>query len=93
MAQNTIRKSLLASVDDPHTFSYLVPQLKQHWQHCFDYLRQSLMCLSDLTLENLEKNDRGQEIKRVDGWGTTHMCPDYGAIVEWAEKARSGGEV
>ncbi|KAF2469428.1 uncharacterized protein BDR25DRAFT_157868, partial [Lindgomyces ingoldianus] len=53
-----------------------------HWTHCFDYLRQVLMCSADVTLENL-KTDGGAFLGAVDGWGTQHMCRDYGKLFEW----------
>lgn len=78
-----LRKSLSASVANPTEYSYLIPQLSKHWEHCFDYLRQTLMCAADVTLENLET--KGERLlDRVDGWGTTHMCRDYQGVREWA---------
>lgn len=83
-----LRKSIFASVDDPNTFRYLVPQLSHHWKHCIDYLRQALICNADVTLENLEMNGDNL-LGSVDGWGTTHMCRDWSAILEWVEKNRA----
>ena len=36
-------------------------------KHCFDYLRQTLMCASDGTLENLQTGPDGAKIASVDG--------------------------
>ncbi|QUC21790.1 uncharacterized protein UV8b_06026 [Ustilaginoidea virens] len=56
-----------------------------HLTHCFDYLRQTIMCFGDTTLEWLPAppNDIGST-----GWGFEHTCRDYGAIAEWAEQNR-----
>ena len=38
-----------------------------HMKHRFDYLRQSLMCTADTTLESLQ-SDGGAPLPNVDGW-------------------------
>ena len=52
-----------------------------HLPHCFDYLRQSIMCASDTTMEWVAAppNDKGST-----GWGYQHTCRDYFAIRQWA---------
>ncbi|PVH68580.1 hypothetical protein DL98DRAFT_440897, partial [Cadophora sp. DSE1049] len=59
-----------------------------HWDHCFDYLRQALMCTADTTLEELERNEVGEVIGRVDGWGTEHVCRDWEGLKGWAQGHR-----
>ncbi|KAF2094557.1 hypothetical protein NA57DRAFT_18701, partial [Rhizodiscina lignyota] len=54
-----------------------------HLRHCFDYLRQTLMCCGDTSLEWVANGHHG-----VDGWGVTHECRDYKAIFDWAEEKR-----
>lgn len=56
----------------------LTPELAHHSAHCFDYLRQSIMCNADTTLEG--KTEVGP------GWGSKHQCKDYDALLEWANK-------
>ncbi|KAK5996529.1 Oxidase ustYa [Cladobotryum mycophilum] len=58
---------------------------KAHLTHCFDYLRQTIMCFGDTTLEWLPAppNDTGST-----GWGFEHTCRDFKAISEWAEENR-----
>ncbi|KAL6692362.1 hypothetical protein J3F84DRAFT_383795 [Trichoderma pleuroticola] len=56
-----------------------------HVQHCFRYLRQSLMCCGDTTLEGKIPNSN---INGTDGTGAVHICKDYEAIREWAEETR-----
>ncbi|KAF2197122.1 hypothetical protein GQ43DRAFT_496994, partial [Delitschia confertaspora ATCC 74209] len=52
-----------------------------HIQHCFDYVRQALLCAADT---NLEEPD--PETGKTNGWGITRRCKDYKAVVNWAEK-------
>ncbi|KAE8418377.1 hypothetical protein BDV36DRAFT_295219 [Aspergillus pseudocaelatus] len=56
-----------------------------HLMHCWDYLRQAVMCNADTTLEWLPAppNDRGST-----GWGYEHTCRDFDAISRWAEENR-----
>lgn len=54
-----------------------------HTEHCFDYIRQSLMCAADSALEK-----RNDTIGGVTGWGTSHQCRDFSALQEWAEMHR-----
>ncbi|TKX23757.1 oxidase [Elsinoe australis] len=56
----------------------LTREVAHHSAHCFDYLRQSIMCAGDTTLEG--KTEAGP------GWGTPHECVDYDALLDWANK-------
>lgn len=54
-----------------------------HIAHCFDYLRQGILCAGDTTLEgNVSANYPGVEIP----WGTTHRCRDWSALRSWADE-------
>lgn len=55
-----------------------------HVRHCFDYLRQSIMCSGDMTLETALVHN-GQRQAGVDGWNVTHQCKDWSAILEYVE--------
>lgn len=44
-----------------------------HLMHCFDYLRQTTSCQSDLTLEGLSK-DSTEILLEIDGYGVQHKC-------------------
>ncbi|KXX79402.1 hypothetical protein MMYC01_204047 [Madurella mycetomatis] len=74
-----------------HCLSYLVEHYQQgyagvglteevahHTAHCFNYLRQGIMCSADTTLEG--KTEAGP------GEGSEHECTDYDALLEWANK-------
>lgn len=55
--------------------------------HCFDYLRQGVMCAGDMTLEPVL--DLGDvTVQAVDGWGVEHRCRSFEAMKGWAEGRR-----
>ncbi|KAF1986999.1 hypothetical protein K402DRAFT_453877 [Aulographum hederae CBS 113979] len=58
--------------------SFNVPEknedMKRHVTHCFDYLRQSVLCAGDSALEGVSKTVRGM----ADGWGVMHVCKREG---------------
>nr|A0A142I729.1 RecName: Full=UstYa family oxidase phomYb; AltName: Full=Phomopsin biosynthesis cluster protein Yb [Diaporthe leptostromiformis]AMR44281.1 DUF3328 protein [Diaporthe leptostromiformis]BDA39141.1 DUF3328 [Diaporthe leptostromiformis] len=58
-----------------------------HVSHCWDYLRQAIMCHSDTTLEWLHAppDNFGST-----GWGYEHQCRDYEAIFAFATEHRAG---
>ncbi|KAH8666841.1 hypothetical protein BX600DRAFT_436220 [Xylariales sp. PMI_506] len=52
-----------------------------HVAHCFDYLRQSILCYGDVTLEGQQTTFKdGQD--GSDGWDGKHVCRDYSQIRE-----------
>ncbi|KXH44577.1 hypothetical protein CNYM01_09538 [Colletotrichum nymphaeae SA-01] len=55
----------------------------EHLNHCWDYLRQTIMCNADVTLEWRKYNEQVGT-----GWGYQHQCKDWDAIIAWAEKYR-----
>ncbi|KAJ1706237.1 hypothetical protein NYO67_11591 [Aspergillus flavus] len=57
-----------------------------HTKHCIDYLRQSIMCASDATLEGLA--DDGSPVTGVDGWNNTHQCRDWDSLYDFASRHR-----
>jgi hypothetical protein len=59
----------------------------EHLGHCFDYLRQAVMCAADTTLEPTE-DLKSLGVKVVDGWNVTHQCRNYEAVYEFAERHR-----
>lgn len=48
----------------------------RHLAHCFDYIRQSILCAADTTIEG--STNYGE------GWGARHQCKDIEAIKAWA---------
>jgi len=82
---------MVSSFHQLHCLTYLATQfaaaldgmelnqgVAHHTAHCFDYLRQGIMCSADTTLEG--KSDEGP------GWGSKHECTDYDALLEWANE-------
>ncbi|KAK6391307.1 hypothetical protein LTR81_026780 [Elasticomyces elasticus] len=51
----------------------------EHRAHCVEYLRQSIICNADTTLEG----ETGSWTTST-GWGQTHSCVDYEALLDWA---------
>lgn len=55
-----------------------------HLGHCFDYIRQGIMCCGDTALEGAATMfPEGKE--GSDGWNTLHVCKDYSEVKEWVE--------
>ncbi|KAF6825887.1 hypothetical protein CPLU01_09977 [Colletotrichum plurivorum] len=49
-----------------------------HIGHCFDLLRQTIMCKPDLTIEIANKTLGG-----VTGFGTEHQCINWQQLMDW----------
>ncbi|TGJ79749.1 hypothetical protein E0Z10_g9018 [Xylaria hypoxylon] len=56
----------------------LTEEVAHHSAHCFDYLRQSIMCAADTNLEG--------DTEAGPGWGSDHQCADYDALLAWANE-------
>ncbi|TDZ24171.1 Oxidase ustYa [Colletotrichum orbiculare MAFF 240422] len=59
-----------------------------HVNHCFDYLRQSIMCAGDLAVEGQEKTFP-DGIVGSDGWDGKHVCRDYDEIYKFLDEHRA----
>ncbi|PQE14476.1 Tat pathway signal sequence protein [Rutstroemia sp. NJR-2017a BBW] len=55
----------------------LTEEVAHHSAHCFDNIRQAIMCAADTTLEG--KTD-------TPGWGAKHQCTDYDVMLAWANE-------
>lgn len=85
---NTVAPAyMMSSFHQLHCLSYLAEhyniaplsdELAHHSAHCFDYLRQSIMCSADTTLEGVSEAGPG--------WGGKHQCTDYEKLLEWANE-------
>lgn len=67
-------------------------QMKGHLPHCFEYLRQSIMCCGDTALEG-QHTTFPNGIIGSDGWDAKHVCKDYGQIFEYLEENRVDDQV
>lgn len=56
----------------------LEEEVAHHSVHCFNNLRQGLMCNADTTLEGKTKEGPGE--------GSEHECVDYDALLQWANE-------
>lgn len=53
-----------------------------HAAHCFEYLRNQIMCMSDMTLEGSES------VLDATGNGQAHMCRNRDEAISWIESRR-----
>ncbi|KAF2719734.1 hypothetical protein K431DRAFT_227921 [Polychaeton citri CBS 116435] len=74
---STLTISLGISQQEWHDMN---PRIREHRSHCVEYLRQSILCNADTTLEG----DTGSWTKST-GWGQTHSCVDFDALTKWAD--------
>ncbi|KAI0062553.1 hypothetical protein BV25DRAFT_643907 [Artomyces pyxidatus] len=72
----------------PHDEHRLGESGTAHWEmdhvhHCLNYLRQTILCASDLTLEPevVEGSNDAEE-----GLGVTHVCRDWSTVHRYVEK-------
>lgn len=63
-----------------------------HIRHCFDYLREALMCHGDTTIEGLFDasvgNGEADDVPKGARFAM-HVCKDYAAVVRWATDHRT----
>jgi len=57
-------------------YEILLKPKEEHIFHCFDYIRQALMCAGDLTIEWPREEPDGRRFA-VDGWGIPHECKSW----------------
>jgi hypothetical protein len=60
-----------------------------HLNHCFEYMRQAIMCAGDVALEGAETtfpDTPDGDAGGSDGWDAKHVCKDYGEIYAYLEK-------
>lgn len=61
----------------------------EHSGHCLNFLRQAILCNSDITLDPLF-DDRDGTIVGTDGLGVTHICRDWSQVYAYVtENQRS----
>jgi hypothetical protein len=53
-----------------------------HASHCFEYLRNSIMCSLDMTLEG------AYSVYQEGGRGQGHVCRDREEVYRWIEERR-----
>lgn len=75
--------TLIASVEMNSTeqvMEILLAPQNDHMFHCFDYIRQAIMCAGDMTIEWPREEADGKRFA-VDGWGVPHLCKSWVSVV------------
>nr|POE47266.1 oxidase ustya [Quercus suber] len=75
-------KDGIVSGEDALARSFAGRDAAAHAQHCFDYLRQAILCNADMTLE-WPKQAGPSSGAMVDGWGVPHTCKSQTAIDDY----------
>jgi hypothetical protein len=62
-----------------------------HVNHCFEYIRQAIMCAGDVALEGAATTFpgdpiTGEDLGGSDGWDAKHVCKDYRQVYEYLER-------
>jgi len=52
----------------------------EHKAHCFNYIRQALMCQADSTAEGHMPGN----VHQIASQGVLHVCNDFGSLLDWA---------
>jgi hypothetical protein len=85
-----LKQVQLAFVNLAHSYHHEVDEEKKgeslgvevrHVEHCFDYLRQGIVCAGDATLEGPDPGGRS-----LSGYGTVHRCRAWdgpGGLDSW----------
>lgn len=60
-----------------------------HNDHCVNYLRNTIMCCGDTTLEGQSQSPMFKDTPGTTGTGAVHVCRNYDEISVWAEKKRT----
>ncbi|RMX74276.1 hypothetical protein D0869_12761 [Hortaea werneckii] len=83
---HTFTLQALIGEDDPQKiYDLLLKPTEDHVFHCFDYIRQALMCAGDMTIEWPRVEADGSRFA-VDGWGITHECKSWDAIMQYMQE-------
>lgn len=64
-----------------------------HEYHCIDYIRQSIMCAADTTLDFAAPDTETGERRGFSGANSTHVCRDWDFFVDWAVENREGDKM
>jgi Mycotoxin biosynthesis protein UstYa len=48
-----------------------------HENHCFDYIRQAILCAGDMSIEGVAVPETKDETPHINGYGGRHECKSY----------------
>ncbi|KAL2045930.1 hypothetical protein ABVK25_011926 [Lepraria finkii] len=81
----TVRRALYSKASEGSLEEFdLGKERKPHVAHCFDYLRQGILCSADSSIE--------PAVDTVDGFlgaGFPRQCRDFEELKDWAEDHRA----
>lgn len=63
-----------------------------HLQHCFEYLRQGILCSGDVALEG-DQTTFPEGFVGSDGWDAKHVCRDWTQVRAFLEENRADDTV
>jgi hypothetical protein len=81
LSTSSLNKSAPITPDDLK-FGFDGARNDMHASHCFEYLRNQILCMADMTLEGSES------VLDATGDGQPHMCRDRGDAIKWIEERR-----
>jgi len=82
---NDIRRQYYVLMNESTEDFYSSPA---HMHHCFEYIRQGLMCSADSGLEPFRPVVPGSEHLGATGWVNERLCRNYDELMKWAEEWR-----
>ena len=83
----TIRPAFYAEQADQSEDLDLGHSRKRHAGHCFEYLRQSILCAADSSIEPAAAKQRDDH--EFLGWNVARQCRDYEQLKRRAEERRA----
>ncbi|KAK5627583.1 hypothetical protein RRF57_003298 [Xylaria bambusicola] len=86
---HAIAEAYSALTSDPTRVS---KDAEWHIAHCFDYLRQGIMCCGDVALEG-DQTTFPDGSEGSDGWDANHVCKDYDQILDYLNENRASDEL
>ncbi|KAH8193669.1 hypothetical protein TruAng_012166 [Truncatella angustata] len=63
-----------------------------HLAHCFDYIRQAIMCAGDVAVEG-KQTTFPEGFVGSDGWDAKHVCKSYDEVLNYLNTNRADDEV
>src|SRR4051794_19598226 len=86
-------EELVASVLSNSTGGVVPEMAGWHSRHCFEYLRQNILCCGDTALEGQQTSFPDKTESGSDGWDSRHLCRDYDQIRGYLENNRADDKI
>jgi len=79
-----IQMAFIKSNTNSSSFPPISQEDFKHIEHCFDWIRQGIMCSADTTLERVDIEHESKERAKIQGTrGHTHTCSNWSEIGQW----------